>query len=93
MEENNNEPTYTMYSSTEKKQKQPGFFKNAFVPFCSSALGTFLVIGVCFGMPNIRNKILNNTTYTDTGLTITEGTVSNTVALTDYSSIWFWNYC
>lgn len=86
MEENNNESTYTMYSSTERKQKQPGFFKNAFVPFCSSALGTFLVIGVCFGMPNIKNKILNNTTYTDTGLSITEGPVTNTVALTDYSN-------
>lgn len=86
MEENNNEPTYTMYSNTERKQKQPGFLKNAFVPFCSSALGTFLVIGVCFGMPNIRNKILNNTIYTDTGLTITEGPVSNTVSLTDYSN-------
>ena len=86
MEENNSEPTYTMYSNTERKQKQPGFFKNAFVPFCSSALGTFLVIGVCFGMPNIRNKILNTTTFTDTGLTITEGPVANTVALTDYSN-------
>lgn len=86
MEENNNEPTYTMYSSREKKQKQPSFFKNAFVPFCSSALGTFLVIGMCFRIPNIRNKILNNTTYTDTGLSITEGAVTNTVSLTDYSN-------
>lgn len=87
MEENNNEqPTYRMYTSTEKNKKQPGFFKNAFVPFCSSALGTFLVIGICFGMPNIRNKILNNTIHTDTGLTITEGAVNNTVSLTDYSN-------
>lgn len=87
MEENNNEqPTYRMYTSTEKNKKQPGFFKNAFVPFCSSALGTFLVIGICFGMPNIRNKILNNTIHTDTGLTITEGAVTNTVSLTDYSN-------
>ena len=86
MEENNNEPTYKMYSSTERKQKQPNFFKNAFVPFCSSALGTFLIIGVCFGIPNIKNKILNNTTFTDTGLTITEGPVTNTVSLTDYSN-------
>lgn len=87
MEENNNEqPTYRMYTNTEKNKKQPGFFKNAFVPFCSSALGTFLVIGICFGMPNIKNKILNNTTFTDTGLTITEGKVSNTVSLTDYSN-------
>lgn len=86
MEENNNNgPVYKVYSS-EKKQKQPNFFKNAFVPFCSSALGTFLVIGMCFGMPNIRNKLLSNTIFTDTGLTITEGTVTNTVSLKDYSN-------
>lgn len=86
MENNDNGPTYKMYSSTEK-EKKPNFFKNAFVPFCSSALGTFLVIGVCFGMPNIRNKILNtNTTYTNNGLTITGGTVTNTVSLSNYSN-------
>ena len=87
MEENNNEqPTYKMYTYSDKKQKQPGFFKNAFVPFCSSALATFLVIGVCFGTPSIKNRILNNTVFTDTGLTITEGVVQNTVSLTDYSN-------
>lgn len=85
MEGNNNEPVYKVYSSG-KKEKKPSFLKNAFVPFCSSALGTFLVIGICFGMPNIRNKLLSNTIYTDTGLTITEGPVSNTVSLTDYSN-------
>ena len=85
MEENNNEPVYKVYSS-ERKEKKPSFFKNAFVPFCSSALGTFLVIGICFGMPNIRNRLLSNTVYTDTGLTITEGPVVNTVSLTDYSN-------
>ena len=85
MERNNNEPIYKVYSS-EKKEKKPSFLKNAFVPFCSSALGTFLVIGICFGMPNIRNKLLNNTIYTDTGLTITEGPVTNTINLKDYSN-------
>ena len=88
MEENNinEQPTYKMYTSSDKKQKKSGFFKTAFVPFCSSVLGTFLVIGVCFGMPNIRNKILNNTTYTNNGLTITQGAVTNTVSHTDYSN-------
>ena len=85
MEKNNsNEPIYKVYTNSEKKQ--PSFFKNAFIPFCSSALGTFLVIGICFGMPNIRNKLLSNTIYTDTGLSITEGPVVNTVSLTDYSN-------
>ena len=86
MEENNNESIYKVYSMNNK-EKKPSFFKNAIVPFCSSALGTFLVIGICFGMPNIRNKLLsNNTIYTDTGLTITEGPVVNAVGLTDYSN-------
>ena len=88
MEENNTneQPTYKMYTTFEKKEKKPSFFKNAFVPFCSSALGTFLVLGVCFGTPSIKSRILNNTTFTDTGLTITDGPVSNTVSLTDYSN-------
>ena len=82
---NNNEPIYKIYSS-QKKEKKPSFFKNSFVPFCSSALGTFLVIGICFGMPNIRAKLLTNITYTNTGLTITEGSVVNTINLKEYSN-------
>ena len=82
----NEQPTYKMYYSSPKKEKKPSFFKNAFVPFCSSALATFLVIGVCFGTPSIKSKILDNTTFTETGLTITEGKVNNTVSLTDYSN-------
>ena len=87
MEENNqNEIKYRMYTSNEKNKKQPNFFKNTFVPFVSSALGTFLVIGVCFGTPGIKSKILDTTIHTDTGLTVTEGSVKNTVSLTDYSN-------
>ena len=86
-DKNSTESTYTMYSGSVGKEKKPSFFKNAFVPFCSSALGTFLVIGVCFGTPNIRNKILGfNNTYKNNGLTITEGPASNTVSLVDYSN-------
>lgn len=85
MEEKNNEPVYRVYSS-EKEEKKPSFLKNAFVPFCSSALGTFLVLGICFGTPSIKNKLLSNTVYTDTGLTITQGPVTSTISLTEYSN-------
>ena len=86
MDDKPNESTYKVYSSTVNEEKKPSFFKSAFVPFCSSALGTFLVIGICFGTPNIRNKILtSNTTYTNNGLTITQGPVSQNVSLTKYS--------
>lgn len=86
MDDNSNETTYKVYSNTENVKKS-SFFKNAFVPFCSSAIGTFLIIGICFGMPNIRNKILNESTKnSDTNLNITKGAVANTVSLTDYSN-------
>lgn len=84
--ESKEQPTYRMYSSGEGKKKS-SFFKNSVVPFCSSALGSVLVLGICFGTPSIKNKILNsNSTYTNNGLTITEGSVQNTVSLTDYSN-------
>lgn len=88
MENNNNESkfseaTYTVTSG--KERKNPNFLKNAFIPFCSSALATVLVIGVCFGVPNIRGKLLNNSSVSNGNLAISSGPVSNTVTTTDYS--------
>ena len=88
MENNNNESkfseaTYTVTSG--KERKNPNFLKNAFIPFCSSALATVLVIGVCFGVPNIRGKLLNSSSTSNGNLSISSGPVSNTVTTTDYS--------
>lgn len=88
MENNNNESkfseaTYTVTSG--KERKNPNFLKNAFIPFCSSALATVLVIGVCFGVPNIRGKLLNNSSISNGNLATSSGPVSNTVTTTDYS--------
>lgn len=88
MEENKekkfSEPTYTSVSSSTKKNGT-SFVKNAFVPFLCGGLASVLVIGVCFGVPGIRSKILSNTTKSN-GLSITSGTVANTVSNTDYSN-------
>ena len=88
MEENKekkfSEPTYTSVSSNNKKSGT-SFVKNAFVPFLCGGIASVLVIGVCFGVPGIRSKILSNTTKSN-GLSITSGTVSNTVSNTDYSN-------
>ena len=88
MEENKekkfSEPTYTNVSSSTKKNGT-SFVKNAFVPFLCGGLASVLVIGVCFGVPGIRSKILSNTTKSN-GLSITSGTVANTVSNTDYSN-------
>ena len=55
-----NDDFYQKFSSDSPKSG--GFKSNVIVPFISGILGAILVIGVCFGVPNIRNKIekINN---------------------------------
>lgn len=89
MENNNTESKFSEVSytvSSDKKEKNPKFFKSVLMPFCSSALATVLVIGVCFGVPNIRGKLLNGSSNSNGSLSISSGNVSNTVTTTDYSN-------
>lgn len=85
MEKDNkfSELTYTNVSS-EKKEKNASFLKNAFVPFLCGGLASVLVIGVCFSVPNVRNKLLGNTS--NNNVSISSGPVANTVSNTDYSN-------
>lgn len=46
-------------------------YNNIFVPFISGVLGASLIIGTCFGVPNVRNKLL--------GLTIPELSTSSVI--------------
>ena len=89
MENENNdkkfgEITYTNISSDKENKKNPTFLKNAFVPFVCSGLATVLVIGVCFGVPNIKNKIIG--TSNNNSLSITSGPAANKISATDYSN-------
>ncbi len=89
MENENNdkkfgEITYTNISSGKENKKNPTFLKNAFVPFVCSGLATVLVIGVCFGVPNIKNKIIG--TSNNNSLSITSGPAANKISATDYSN-------
>ena len=87
MEENFDQTTYNVYSSNKKENGHTS--KNVLVSFFSSAVATFLVIGICFGNPNIKSKILGenvkNINPTNNS-SITTGAVANTVSLTDYSN-------
>ncbi len=89
MENENNdkkfgEITYTNISSDKENKKNPTFLKNAFVPFVCSGLATVLVIGVCFGVPNIKNKIIG--TSNNNSLSITSGPAANKISAADYSN-------
>ena len=55
---NESASTYVAVNSQKEKVKV-GFAKGVFLPFLCGALGTSIVIGTCFGVPQIREKILN----------------------------------
>ena len=68
------------------KSQNGSFGKNVALPFISGVLGCSLVLGTCFGVPNIREKIVggsnstNSTSYENTGIIN-----PNMVSLSNYS--------
>ena len=92
MEENNNR-TYQVIDMSEnetknKKQKNT-FGKNVFLPFCSGVIGASLVIGGCFGVPEIRNYLFQNTGIIQTSTSSSENSSTpsslTSISLTNYS--------
>ena len=45
---------------TEKEKKSGGIKQNVVIPFISGVLGCSLVLGTCFGVPSIKQKIVGN---------------------------------
>ncbi len=81
-----NPSTYKNYK-TEKEKNSVGFGKGFLLPFFSGVLGCVVVIGTCFGVPSIRNKILytdSNFSAVQTNSESTSGYVSQT-SLSNYS--------
>ena len=75
-------------NKNSKKIKQSTFWKSVILPFFCGMLGSVIVIGSCFGIPQIKNKIIGNNIST---LTSTQNSSENTpnnidvVSLTNYS--------
>ena len=66
-----------------------GFGKSILLPFFSGIVGCSLVIGTCFGVPSIKEKIVGETDSKSTVQTSTstsEGTTSNLISLSNYSN-------
>lgn len=55
---NDNNDFYRKFSSDESKRSIK-FKSNILVPFVSGILGTTLVLGLSFGVPNIRNSLMS----------------------------------
>jgi serine protease Do len=95
MEENsNNQKTYQVIdmseNETKKSKSNTSFSKNVVLPFCSGVVGAALVVGTCFGVPQIRDVFVQNTSIVQTSTTSSEtnnavtGSLSQ-ISLTNYS--------
>lgn len=76
--------TYDSYSSKEFSKTKISFSKGVLLPFLSGILGCSVVIGTCFGVPTIRNKLLNTNLSSNQSNSESNGYVSQT-SLSTYS--------
>ena len=62
--DNENEFNYSTDNHFKKADthKKADFGKNVFVPFLSGIVGASLVVGVCFGVPQVRQNLIGNST-------------------------------
>lgn len=91
MEENNNETSFKTVSvnnSNNSKKTKLSFSKTILVPFCSGVIGCSLVLGVAFGIPQVRQSLIGSLSNGQSTSTTTnssnQGTVSQ-VSLQNYS--------
>ena len=77
----------TFKKSTSKNHSSNGFGKSVFVPFLSGIVGASLVVGTCFGVPSIKNKILkSSSTNSFTTSTSASSSDINLLNIADYSN-------
>jgi len=89
MEENNNnfeiENNYNTKKFYTTKEFKPSFSRNILLPFFSGIVGCSLVLGTCFGIPSIKEKLIGNTNkYVETSSNKISGTVDQ-ISLSAYS--------
>ena len=70
-------------SKNQNKNQSWGFVKTILLPFTCGIVGAGIVVGTCFGVPNVRNKLLSSSTSTDEIKVINPNTEQ--ISLLDYS--------
>ncbi len=89
MDENENKFEVISSKTSKANFKQTnGFGKSVLVPFFSGIIGCSLVIGTCFGVPSIKEKLIGETTTTNTTVqtSTATGTTANLISLSNYSN-------
>lgn len=84
-----NENRFEVISSKTSKanfKQSNGFGKTVLIPFVSGIMGCALVIGTCFGVPSIKEKITGNDTSSKATVQTSSGTTSNLISLSNYSN-------
>lgn len=86
---NENQFNFNPDNSFKKSKSKPvhssGFGKAVFVPFLSGILGASLVVGTCFGVPSIKQKLVGSPHYT-TSTSAGTTTENSLVNIVDYSN-------
>ena len=57
-----NNSKFPTYSKKVSSNRETHWRKTIFIPFLSGIIGSAVLLGTCFGVPSIRNKILGNST-------------------------------
>lgn len=84
-----NENEFKNVINNSKSYHSNSFGRNVAIPFISGVLGCTLVLGTCFGVPSIKEKIIGttgNSVSTSTNTSTSTGIVnSDLVSLSNYS--------
>lgn len=74
------------FKKVSSNRSSGGFGKSIFVPFLSGVIGAGLVVGTCFGVPSIKNKLINPTRITSTSAGTSLDNPLNLINIADYSN-------
>ena len=87
--DNDNEFNYSeenhFKAPKETKKSHKGFGKTIVFPFISGIVGASVVVGACFGIPSIKDKIIGTTTSSSFSTPTSTQTTLDVVNLSDFS--------
>ena len=84
-----NENRFEVISSKTSKanfKQSNGFGKTILLPFLSGVVGCSLVLGTCFGVPSIKEKLIGKEESSTVQTSTATGTTTNLISLSNYSN-------